>query len=139
MHTLPESIASLIRDEQARTSNAFIKAADFEGYLAKLAEHAEILSDSAGGRCRGLVAFYCNDTASRQAFITLVLVRPEDRGTGLGRTLVAGVLAIARQRGFTSCRLEVAGDNASAQSMYLSQGFQVVEERTGNLLLEITL
>ena len=136
---LPESIRSLILDEQARQANRFIEDVDLDEYLAKLGDRAETLSDSAGGRCRGFVAFYCNDEASRQAYITLVLVESSARGTGLGRSLVESVLAIAKRRGFVSCRLEVGKGNAAARAMYTSLGFHVVEERNHKDLLEITL
>ncbi len=136
---LPDEVASLIRDEQARQAGRFIAHPDLAAYLAKLAERAELLIDSAEGRCRGLVAYYCNDLETRQAFITLVVVDPRDRSTGLGKALVGCVLAIARQRGFTSCRLEVAKDNQAAYELYSRQGFRVVEDRPHNHLLEIAL
>ena len=135
---LSESIRSLILDEQARQGNRFVEDVDLETYLVKLGDHAEILSDSAGERCRGIVAFYCNDQTTKQAFITLVLVDPRDRGLGIGRTLVAGVLDIARRRGITSCRLEVAKRNDTAHAMYLALGFRVIEDRAHKDLLEIT-
>ena len=100
---------------------------------------AEILSDLADGRCRGFVAFYANDLATRQAYITLVLVDPRDRGAGVGRALTACVLDLARRRGFTSCRLEVARDNHAAHAMYRALGFRVIEGRAGKDLMEIAL
>src|SRR5438552_529400 len=120
---LPESIRSLILAEQTRQENRFIEGIDLDSYLAKLEERAEILSNCVAGRCRGFVAFYCNDQATRQAFITLVLVDPRDRELGIGRALVSGVLELARARGFTSCRLEVTHRNDIAQAMYRSLGF----------------
>jgi ribosomal protein S18 acetylase RimI-like enzyme len=137
--TLPASIRSLILDEQARLDNQFIEGVDLESYLRKLGDTAEILSDCVAGRCRALVAFYCNDTTTRQAYITLVLVDPGHRGAGLGRALVGGVLDIARRRGFTSCRLEVAKRNDAARAMYDAIGFRVVEDRVVKDLLEIAL
>lgn len=134
---LPGPIAVLIRAEQARQQNRFVEGVDFETYLAKLGERAEILSVANGARCRGLVAYYANDQASKQAFITLVLVAPDARGLGLGRSLVACVLDIVKRRGFTSCRLEVAADNAAAQAMYLQLGFRAVGHRAGKDLLEV--
>lgn len=134
--SLPGPIASLIRDEQARSKDTFVRVVDLDAYLAKLAANAEVLSDAGDGRCRGFIAFYCNNRSSRQAFITLVLVDPRDRGTGLGRTLMAGALAIVKQRGFTSCRIEVAKTNEPAYRLYLSQGFQVIEDRADTYLLE---
>src|SRR6266851_4700971 len=134
---LPDSIRSLILDEQARQDNRFIEDVDLGEYLAKLGDKAEILSDSAGERCRGFVAFYCNDQTTKQAYITLVLVDPRDRGLGIGRTLVACVLDLAKRRGFTSCRLQVARHNEAAHAMYRALGFRVVEDGGKKSLLEI--
>jgi ribosomal protein S18 acetylase RimI-like enzyme len=136
---LSDSIKSLILEEQARQLNLFVEGVDMDAYLVKLGEQAEILSDSVAGRCRGFVAYYCNDLATRQAYIALMAVDPRDRGVGLGGSLVACVLNIARQRGFTSCRLEVRKSNQAAQEMYLAQGFRVIEDRTSKYLSEIVL
>jgi len=136
---LPEPIRSLILNEQTRQENRFIEDVDLEAYLAKLADRAEILSDNVAGRCRGFVAFYCNDESTKQAYITLALVDPRDRGLGIGRALVACVLDLARRRGFTSCRLEVAKHNEVVHAMFLSMGFRVVEERAHKHLFEIGL
>lgn len=138
-HPLPDPISALIREEQARQNGLFVEHVDLDAYLAKLAERAEIVSDCMDGRCRGLVAYYCNDLATRQAFITLVLVAPADRGAGLGTALVGCVLNIARQRGFASCRLEVARRNQGAFDLYRAQGFGVIDEGADRYLLEIGL
>lgn len=136
---LPDAIRSLVLDEHAREPQHFLDGVDVDAYLAKLADRAEVLCDWASGRCRGVVAFYCNDEATRQAFITLVLVDPRDRRLGIGRALVSCVLELARQRGFTSCRLEVARHNDTAHDLYASLGFRVVETRSRTDVLEIGL
>jgi ribosomal-protein-alanine N-acetyltransferase len=136
---LCESIRALILEERERQGPGFIQGVDIDVYLAKLEEKAEILSDSISGRCRGLVAFYCNDQATKQAYITLVLVDPGTRRAGLGKWLVASVLETAKRRGFTSCRLEVNQQNHGAYAMYLSLGFRVAERREQTLLLEVAL
>ncbi len=135
---LPGPVADLIREEQARQENRFVEGVDFETYLAKLGDRAEVLSVSDGDRCRGFVAFYANDQATKQAFITLVLVAPGDRGAGLGRSLVACVLDLVKGRGFTSCRLEVTSDNTAALAVYRALGFRLVLARAHKDLLEIT-
>jgi ribosomal protein S18 acetylase RimI-like enzyme len=136
---LPDSVRSLILDEQARQASRFVEGVEIHGYLDKLAAKAEILSDCAGGRCRGVVAYYCNDVATKQAYISLVLVDPRDRGSGIGSALVLCVLDLARRRGFTSCRLEVARRNAAAYAMYRSLGFRLAEARGDKELLEVDL
>lgn len=136
---LSEPIASLIRAEQARQGGRFVKGVDLEVYLTKLGQRAEILSDAGEGRCRGFVAFYANDQVTKRAFITLVLVNPSDRGLGIGRALTTCVLDLARRRGFTSCRLEVARDNAAAQAVYRALGFRVIEGLMDKDLMEVAL
>ena len=139
MVMLTDEIRQLIRDEQARQSGRFIANPDLDAYLRKLAEHAEIVADSDGGECRGFVAFYCNNLKTRQAFITSVLVAPEHRATGLGRALVTAALDRCRERGFTTCQLEVRSDNTAALKLYQSLGFAPVSERDGRQVLEIAL
>jgi ribosomal protein S18 acetylase RimI-like enzyme len=134
---LPDSIIKLIRDEQSRTDGRFIAGADLEAYLDKLAARAEILADSVAGRCRGFVAFYGNDVATRQAYITLVLVDPQDRAAGIGRALVTCVLDLVRRRGFEVCRLEVSRENLAAHAMYVSLGFAVSASRDDKDLMEV--
>lgn len=136
---LSEPILSLIRDEHARQDGRLVEGVDLDAYLAKLGGEAEIVADCLADRCRGVAAFYCNDHATKQAFISLLLVHPRDRGIGIGRALVTSVLDVARRRGFTSCRLEVALDNAPAHAFYRSLGFHLVEERASTHLLEIGL
>lgn len=134
---LCKEVTALIRAEQARQGGRFIADVDLDAYLAKIADRAELVQASAPGRCRGLVAFYCNDQKTRQAYITLVLVDPQDRGLGIGRALVIAALDLAKSRGFTSCRLEVARDNVTAHALYRSLGFGVIETRAAKDLMEV--
>jgi len=135
---LPHSIKTLILDEQSRQSGQFIEI-EFDAYIAKLEAKAEIVADFIDDRCRGFVAYYCNDINTKIAFITLVLVDPQDRGLGIGQALTLFVLNIARLRGFNACRLEVKKSNKVAYNMYLSHGFYLVEDRIETYLMEIML
>jgi ribosomal protein S18 acetylase RimI-like enzyme len=136
---LSNDIKTLIREEQARQSNRFVEGVELEAYLRRLDERAEVVSEVVDGRCRGFVAYYCNNLATRQAYITLVLVAPDARGTGLGRALVTEALAACRGRGFVTCRLEVRDDNAVALAMYRSMGFTSINELDGKHLMEFVL
>jgi ribosomal protein S18 acetylase RimI-like enzyme len=137
MLTVP--MKEMIRAEQATQAGRFVDTADLDAYFAKLDTHAEVVAETEGDRCRGLVAFYCNNLQTRRAFITLVLVSPQDRGSGIGRTLVSRVLHACRERGFVSCGLEVRSDNAPALALYASLGFIAEGERDGRQMLECTL
>lgn len=132
---LEPSVRALILSEQER--HRFIEAVDVDAYLGKLAARAEFLSAAGEGRCRGVVAYYANDQVTRRGFITLVVVHPLDRGTGLGRALVSCVLELMKRRSLAGCRLEVAHDNTAARALYASLGFAAVEGREHRDLLEI--
>lgn len=134
---LHDTVRALIVDEQQRQAGQFLSDVELDAYLVKLGAHADILVSSTPDRCRGFVAYYCNDTATRRAYITLVLVHPDDRGAGIGRSLVGCVLNLARQRGFLSCRLEVDKDNRSARDLYASLGFRIIEDRNQKELWEV--
>lgn len=54
-----------------------------------------------------------------------VTTAPAWRGRGLGRTVVAALLAEARRRGATTAYLQVAADNAPALALYRHFGFGV--------------
>jgi ribosomal protein S18 acetylase RimI-like enzyme len=136
---LGDPIKKLIRDEYARQGSDFVAGVPLDEYLAKLDAHADIVADALPERCRGFVAFYCNDLGTRQAYVTLVLVDPRDRGQGLGKALVGRALDVARSRGFRSCRLEVRRDNEQAAALYRSIGFRLAETRERRDLLEIDL
>jgi ribosomal protein S18 acetylase RimI-like enzyme len=88
------------------------------------------------GKCLGFVAYYCNDAASRIAYITLILLAPEARGSGLAQHLTDMVLETARRRQFNACRLEVRKINAHAQAFYRKLGFEQIEERPIKYLME---
>ena len=139
MAQLPAEIRSLIVAEQAKQNGHFIEGVDLDEYMAKLADKAELLTDSLGARVRGVVAYYCNDEAAGCAYISLVLVDPSARRQGLASVLVRCVMDIARRRGFASCRLEVGAENEAAYAAYRQLGFRYVEVRGHKHLLEATL
>ena len=136
---LPDAIRALIEEEQRRQNGHLVEGIELDQYLKKLGDFAELVSDSVAGRCRGFVAFYCNDESTKQAYITMVLVAPEHRRLGIGSALVSCVLDLARRRGFTTCRLEVAESNADAFAIYSALGFVLVERRGDRQLLEVRL
>jgi GNAT superfamily N-acetyltransferase len=54
-------------------------------------------------------------------------VRPECRGHGLGCDLVQTVIAVARQVGYTTMRLDTLDSMKKAQALYRSLGFKPIE------------
>lgn len=56
-------------------------------------------------------------------------VRPERRGEGLGTAALAAVRRACAGLGLRALRVEVGGDNAVAQAVYRSAGFEPVDHR----------
>jgi ribosomal protein S18 acetylase RimI-like enzyme len=121
-------IHDLIVAEQERQGGKFIDV-ELEPYIEKLFDKAEFVVNHDKHRCLGFVAYYTYDQQMKNVFISLVLVAPEARRTGLAQALIGFVLDSARRRGFTTCSLVVKKNNDAAIGVYRNLGFQVQEEQ----------
>ena len=61
-----------------------------------------------------------------EAWVNNMAVRRDHQRHGIGRALLEELLAIARRNGARHTLLEVAADNAPAQALYDSYGFEVI-------------
>jgi len=62
--------------------------------------------------------------------VQTIAVAPRSQGRGLGRELLAALVAEARLRGCAQLFLEVLDGNAAALSLYVSAGFERMGRRT---------
>ncbi len=76
-----------------------------------------------------LLGFGCLWSILEEAHITVLAVRPEYQGQGLGKALVWGLLNQARDRQLEWATLEVRDTNAAAIAVYQSFDFQEVGRR----------
>jgi ribosomal-protein-alanine N-acetyltransferase len=78
------------------------------------------------------VAGYCSyRLVADELQVNNVAVRPECRGQGFGRALIAFALHHGRSAGARTALLEVRRSNLAAQRLYLGLGFAQVGERPG--------
>ena len=73
-----------------------------------------------GARIHGFAVMKFGDEV---AHLTLLCVRPAQRGCGVGRRLIEWLVASARVAGIASIRLELRADNAAALAFYRRLGF----------------
>lgn len=76
-----------------------------------------------------LVAMACGWLILEELHITLVAVDPLLRRRGLGRQVLAALLAEGRRRGAERATLEVSSSNIAAQALYASAGFREAGRR----------
>ena len=108
-----KSIEDLIKLEQERQNGLFIETDNLDSYLMKIKNNADYVTHCKFNKCKGFVAFYCNDPTKEFAFITLVLLSPEFRGKGLASNLIRYTLQYCKDNGFRKCGLNVKKDNFS--------------------------
>lgn len=77
-----------------------------------------------------VVGYGCITCAADSADLENVVVVEGYRRSGIGRAIVEGLLAEAKQRGVEKVFLEVRVSNVPAMSMYLKSGFAGVYART---------
>ncbi|WP_320066599.1 ribosomal protein S18-alanine N-acetyltransferase [Micromonospora sp. RTGN7] len=69
--------------------------------------------------------------APDEAWVQNIAVRRDAQRRGVGRSLLEALLAEAANRGARSTLLEVAADNAPAQRLYATYGFEPIGVRRG--------
>jgi ribosomal-protein-alanine N-acetyltransferase len=100
-------------------------------FWAELAEqesrHYLVAADDEGGILgyAGLCAY------SEEAYVQTLAVRTDRQRNGIGRDLLAALLAEAERRGVRTVALEVRADNEAAQRLYARHGFEPVGLRRG--------
>ena len=90
----------------------------------------EGLVATVGAEIAGYALFFHNFSSwrgRRGIYLEDIFVRPEMRGRGLGKALLAEVRRIARERGCARIEWVVVDWNQPAIDFYLSQGAQAVD------------
>lgn len=94
----------------------------------KFAKNATFIVAREDGVLAGYVAFYCNDSINRKAFISIIMLQHDYQHRGFGRILIDEVCAIARNAGMVSVWLRVDKSNSGAVTFYKKHNFNIVAE-----------
>ena len=106
--------------------------------LDKLCTYAEFLIAEAN-QLLGYCAVYTNDQQSKVAYISLLCVKKEYQGMGIGKALLQACEELAREKGMTVLRLEVKEDNEKAIRLYSESGLKINDKKSNKFIMEKTL
>jgi len=81
------------------------------------------------GPAGGVAGYAVMGILFEQAELENFAIRPELRGSGLGRELLEAVVALARSGGADQLFLEVRASNAPARALYHARGFREIGVR----------
>lgn len=120
---LCKEIRTLIISEYRRNNSFFPDSIDILSYMSKIEKYALFITEKDKDGITGLIAYYANDVKGI-GYITLVVVRDDIRGKGMGRRLINSCIDEMKINGMNKCKLEVHRENSIAIRLYTSMGFE---------------
>jgi len=117
-------IPSMMRIERASSLHPWTESAFYNEFTNPYS-HLWILEEEGAA-----LGYVCVWFIHEDGQIVNVVVLPEYRGCGLGKTLIEHVIDEAKTRGIRSLSLEVRRSNQTALALYRNFGFQEVSVRT---------
>lgn len=103
------------------------KIESVEAYVEKLSKYANFYVGVEDGKAFGIAVFYSNDTIQKKAYISLIGLKADARGKGLGRWLLGQCENKSVKDGMEQMLLEVDCDNESALLFYQKNGYSITE------------
>jgi len=87
----------------------------------------------------GFSAFYCNDTKSRQTYISMIAVDENCKRMGYGEQLISQIVDISKQNQMNKIGLEVNKKNHVAINFYMKMHFSIVKENADSYYMELDI
>jgi ribosomal protein S18 acetylase RimI-like enzyme len=120
-----KEVEALLNDVQNDFTPPLSETVDLRVYSSKLVDNAIIIPNYNKKYLNAICAVYANDYIHRKAYLTMLAVRPENRGEGIAKKLIQQAEIELIQKGFKSLTLEVYSNNNKALFLYKSCGFSV--------------
>ena len=130
-----DQIEHMVKTEYSLSGRDFIDVDNVDNYVNKIKNKAELVAHIVEGVCVGFIAFYANDEAKENAFITMVMIRSDMRGRKIAGSLLTAVLENLKSRGFKFCNLEVKENNVNAIKLYESLGFKIKNKKLKSVFM----
>ena len=104
------------------------RVGSLKDYAKKLSESAVVDIVSLENNIAGFSAYYCNDSVSKQAFLTQIAVADACRGMNIGNILLNTCIETSKQKGMEKLICEVDNINVGAILFYKKRGFTFLKK-----------
>ena len=84
----------------------------------------------------GFCAFYANNTISKVAYISIIVISKSFQSKGFGRRFIVEISQVAKEKGMHTIQLEVDKSNHQAINFYYSLNFSPISESKKSYKLE---
>lgn len=84
----------------------------------------------------GVIGYQKSPFEEKAAFVTENVIKEEYRGKGYGKSAFIKIQADAREKGFSKMVLNVFKHTPVSYSMYEKNGFKVIEDYGGSVIME---
>ena len=92
-----------------------------EKYIAECLDSCLNQDISVDNNLAGMVGYYANDYELKKAYLSIIVIRKEYQGYGIGSKLLQMFIEESKSKGMNVCRLEVGCYNEKAISFYLKK------------------
>lgn len=103
----------------------YTRITNYLEYKNKVFSKAVILYAQDRGQSVGIIAFYCNNFRSKEAYISQIAVDNLLQNSGIGGMLLSKCEQISIMNGMNYLRLEVRKNNRKAISFYKKNKFEI--------------
>ncbi len=108
-------------------------------YVDKIIEKATINEIIKENELIAFIAYYDDDIESKQAFLTMLAVKPEFQNRGYAGKLLKEAISNLEIKGFKYFGLEVLKNNKEAIEFYIKHGFYDEESRESKYFMKKTI
>lgn len=111
----------------------------FQYFVEKVLTKGFVLVQFNNVEIEGISLFYANDLKTFKSYITLVAVRSNYQGQGLGERIVKSTIDIIKYTGMKSINVKTWSGNFGAVALYEKLGFKIVNTINKDIILEMKL
>lgn len=115
------------------------KVTDYVGWAKKIFHNGITYAITENNEYIGIVVFYANDKKDKKGYISLIGLKSDCRGKGLGKALLDDVIKEMKKCGMCKVFLEVDNDNKNAIDFYSEYGFELEQKQDETQLLKYNI